>query len=103
MGTEQCFRRGPLKEGTRLGVHGGTQKIVGGGVTYVELDRGIEFDQFHQVRFAEASLLARRLRLKCLCAQLLQRMQRCDTEANFLRETELQQQGKTIKANTADR
>ena len=75
MGAKQCFCRGPLKEGPRLGVHGSTQKIVRGGVADVELDRGIEFDQFHQLRFAEASLLAWRLRLERLCAQLRHRTQ----------------------------
>ena len=68
-------------------------------LTDVELDRGIEFDQFHQLRYAKGSLLAWRVRLERLGAQLLDRMQRCDTEAGLLREAEVQQQKKTAKVN----
>ena len=57
MGAKQRFRRWPLKEGPCLGVYGRTQKIVRSGVADVELDRGIELDQLHQIRFEESSLL----------------------------------------------
>src|ERR1700677_2192477 len=91
MGAEERFRSRALKKRPRLGIQGSTQKIICGSVTHVELDCGIEFDQLHQLRLAESSLLLWRLRFERLGAQLIDRMQRLDTEANLLRDAELQQ------------
>ena len=99
MGAKQGFRRWPLKEGPCLSVYGRPKKIVCSGIADVELDRGIEFDQLHQIRAEEGSLLVWWLLLERLCAQLLHRTQRCDMEADLLREAELQQsKKKTTKA-----
>src|SRR5580658_6874154 len=57
MGAEERFRSRALKKRTRLGIQRSTQKIVRSRVTHVELDSGIEFDQLHQVRLTESSLL----------------------------------------------
>jgi hypothetical protein len=89
MGTEQRFCRWPLKERSRLSIERDTKKIVGSGVADIELDRGIEFDQLHQLNFAEASLLVRRLGLERLSAQTIYWTQGCDAKAYLLREYQL--------------
>jgi hypothetical protein len=99
MGAKHRFRRRPLKESPRLGVYRGPQKIVRGGVPDVELDSGIKFDEFHQIRRTEGPLLVWRLGFERLCAQLLHRLQRRDMEADLLRNAGLQQNKKTAKAN----
>jgi len=48
-------------------------------------------DQLRQVGLAETSLLLWRLFFESLCAQLIDRVQRLDTEANLLRKATLQQ------------
>jgi hypothetical protein len=50
-----------LQEGTRLSVNGSAQKIVSGGVADVELDGGIELDEFDEFGWAEGTLLGGRL------------------------------------------
>ena len=94
MGAKQCLLRWPLKEGACLGVDGRAQKIVRGRVADVELDRGIEVDQLHQIGFEESSLLRRWLCHERFCPQLLHRTQRRDTETGLLCEAELQQNKK---------
>ena len=94
MSAKQGFRRWPLKERPCLSVYGGTQKIVRGRVADVELDRGIEVDQLHQIGFEESSLLRRWLCHERFCPQLLHRTQRRDTETGLLCEAELQQNKK---------
>ena len=73
MDAKQCFRRWPLQESPCLRVDGRTQKIVRGGIADVGLDRGIELDQLHQIRFEEGSLLVWGLFLERFRAQLLHR------------------------------
>jgi hypothetical protein len=94
MSAKQRFRCWPFEKGPLLGENGRTQKIVRSGVADVELDRGIVLDQLHQIRFEESPLLAWWLLLERFCTQLLHRAQRCDTEADFLCEAELQQSKK---------
>src|SRR5271155_35897 len=101
MGAEEGFRSRALKKRPRLGIQGSTQKIVRSRVTHVKLDCGIEFDQLHQVRLAESSLLLWRLRFERLGTQLIDGMQRLDTEANLLREAELQQSEQATKRSGA--
>src|SRR5580658_1886823 len=101
MSAKQGFRRRPLKEGPCLGVDGRAQKIICGGVADVELDRGIEPDQLHQIGFEECPVLEWRLRLERICAQFLHRAKRRDTETDLLREAELEQNKKeTTKTKT---
>ena len=99
MGAEERFRRRPLQESPRLGVQRRTQEIVAGCVPDVELDGGIEFDQFHQIGLTKVSLLGWRLSLERLCTQFLHWTQRRDMEADLLRKAELQQEEKTTKSN----
>ena len=61
------FRRGSLHESACLGVEPGPQKVVGRGVTNLEMNCRIEFAQLNQIGFAKiASLLRGLCRERCL-------------------------------------
>jgi hypothetical protein len=68
LSAKQCFRRRPLKECSRLGIYGCSEKIVRGGVADVELDRGIKLYQFHQIGLKKSTLFLWWLFPDCLCA-----------------------------------
>jgi len=91
MSAKQCFRRGPLKKGPRLGIYRCTQEIIRGGVADVELDCRIKLRQFHQIRLEESSVFVWRLLLERLRTQFFHWTHRRNTEADLLREADLQQ------------
>ena len=44
-----------MKKGTGFGVNGPAEKIVGGGVTNIEFDGRVEFDEFDEIRFSKSA------------------------------------------------
>ncbi len=75
MRAQQRLRRRPLQKRPSLRVQRRAHEVVVGGVTDIELDRRIKFDQLHQLRPAKFTALVRRLGLQRLFPQLFDWMQ----------------------------
>jgi hypothetical protein len=73
-----------LQERSRLAVERRAHKVVARCVVNIELNRGIELDQLHQLGLAKGSRLGGRLRRQCYRSQLGHRMQRLDLERLLL-------------------
>jgi hypothetical protein len=91
MGADEGLGRGPLEKCARLGVEGRAEKVVRCGIADVELDGGIEGDEFDEVGFEKCALFDGRMLLESFGAKFLHRTQGRDVEADLLREGGLQQ------------
>src|SRR5690348_2045067 len=81
--TNEGFGRGPLQKCPRLRVHWRAQEVVAAGITDIELDGGVQLNQFHQFRFAKVAGLMRRLRSQSLFLQLRNWMERRNAKSGI--------------------
>src|SRR6185503_5944865 len=59
----QGVGRGPLQKGSGLAINRASHEVVCGGVSNIQMDGGIEFDDFDEIRLAEIAGLAWRTAL----------------------------------------